>query len=133
MCCLGSKKRYKNKRPTSFGCRFVGALEGTRRLCLRQILPGLAWGARLLQLKTVYHTVFYTLQPSRVLVPHHNKHKSQHPNGYWLLWCAGRDSPSLPAANTAWPCLGRKALAAKNSVPHCFLHAATLSGSRPSS
>ena len=26
-----------------------------------------------------------------------------------------------------------QALAAKNSIPHCFLHAATLSGSRPSS
>ena len=37
-------------------------------------------------------SVFYTLQPSRVLAPHHNKQKSQHPNGYWLLWCAGRDS-----------------------------------------
>ncbi|MBQ5325472.1 MAG: hypothetical protein J6J58_08485, partial [Oscillospiraceae bacterium] len=77
------KKQYKNKKPTSFGCRFVGALEGTRRLCLWQILPGLAWSARLLQLKTVYHTVFYTLQPSRVLVPHHNKQKKPTPK--WVL------------------------------------------------
>ena len=48
-----------------------------------------------------------------------------------FLWCAGRDSPSLPGANTDWPCLERKALAAKNSVPHCFIDAATLTGSRP--
>ena len=42
------------------------------------ILTGLAWSARLLQLKTVYHTVFYTLQPSRVLVPFDYKQKKQH-------------------------------------------------------
>ena len=35
------------------------------------------------------------------------------------------------ALHTIWPRLVRSALAAKNSVPHCFFNAATLSGSIP--
>ncbi len=37
----------------------------------------------------------------------------------------------MPLASANWPRLVRSALAAKNSVLHCFLYAATLSGSRP--
>jgi len=80
-----------------------------------------------------YAPIVFQGESSRVLAPFDYKQKSSTENLYCFLWCVGRDSPSLPAANTAWPCLGRKAPAAKNSVPHCFLHAATLSGSHPSS
>ena len=77
------------------GIGFYGALEGTRRLCLRQILTGLAWGARLLQLKTVYHTVFLTLQPSRVLVPLHTKQKKQHRKSVLLFMVRWKGLESL--------------------------------------
>ena len=60
---------YKNKTDTR-GYRFYyGAGDGNHRLCLRQMLTGLAWSARLFFLKTVYYTVFLTEKPSRVRFP----------------------------------------------------------------
>ena len=80
-CYLG-QKRYKNKKTQSFDWVFswCAGRDSPSAAALRPCIP--AWprlGARLLQLKTVYHTVFLTLQPSRVLVPLSQKTKNPTP------------------------------------------------------
>ena len=72
-------KLYKEKHPSqSDGC-FSWRRLRDYRLCLRQMLSGLAWCARLFRLKTVYYTVFLTAKPSRVqiLELYKEKHPSQ--------------------------------------------------------
>ena len=75
------------------GCRFHGALEGTLRLLRLRLAYSLAIAAAqaLAAKNSVPHCFLHaaTLSGSR---PLNCKQKSQHPNGYWLLWCAGRDS-----------------------------------------
>ena len=64
LCCAKNKKADNESHRHL--AEMVGfAVCGGLRPC---ILSGLAWSARLLQLKTVYYTVFFTLQPSRVRI-----------------------------------------------------------------
>ena len=74
---------YKTKKQLTYVNCFLwcAGRDSPSAAALPCILTGLAWSARLLQLKTVYHTVFLTLQPSRVTKPKRRRWRVQRGEG----------------------------------------------------